>query len=213
MSETLNTDGMTLQQIRELANQEQQAAAEPVEETVYRRRIVDGDGVERTYEGSDMESLLDSVIQGRAEHQPAPAPAAPKERTADEEFVRAQELSANPTKVFREMAAEEFGMPAKDVKSRLQKLAEYESNLAAETYVSSTPEFFPCPANGQRVQAAMKAANLEITVSNISKTVKELDAKGLLEHAPVPVDPYSIPLSELRARANGLSLDDNSGGF
>jgi hypothetical protein len=176
----LNTDNMSLSQLKELAEAQALEANPEPEETVYRRTVTNFDGTESTYEGADMESLLDAVIQGRAEHQPAPAPV-PKELTADEEFVLAQEMASSPSKAFRKLVTSEFGAPVADVKARLQKLAEYEANQSAETYVASTPvtEFFPCPANGKRVQESMRAAGLEITVANISATVKALDAKGL----------------------------------
>lgn len=198
----LNTDGMTLAQIKELAEQEAQAANAPAEEVVFQRTVTDPDGIERTYEGSDMETLLDNVITGRAEHQPAPAPVAPKELTADEEFVLAQEMASNPSKAFRKLVSSELGAPVADVKARLNKLADYEAAQSAEDYVAKHPEYHAVPSNGKRIQQAMREANLPITLSNIEKTVAELDSKGLIEHKPPVFNPHTASLETLKAVAN-----------
>jgi hypothetical protein len=200
MSE-LNTDGMSLSQIRELAEAQEQAAAEPAE-VVYTRTVTNPDGTESTYEGADMESLLDNVIAGRAAHQPAPTPAPPREPTADEEFVLAQEMASSPSKTFRKLVSSELGADVKDVKVRLAKLAEYEANAAAQDYVDQHPEYHAIPRNGKRIQDAMREANLPITLSNIEKTVAELDSKGLIEHKPPVFNPHTASLETLKAVAN-----------
>lgn len=193
---------MTLAEIRALEQQELNNP-EQVETEVFQRRVVDPDGVERIYEGDSPETLIDSIVEGRSVHQPAPIEVqAPKELTPDEEFCLAQEFSSSPSKTFRKMAESEFGAPIANVKASLQKLAQYESATAAEEYVAQHPEYNPIPRNGNRIQSAMKAANLPITVDNIAKTVKELDAKGLLEHKPAEFDPFGASLQELKARAN-----------
>jgi hypothetical protein len=214
MSETLNTDGMSLAQIKELAEQEAQAAAnpEPVEETVYQRRVVDSDGVERTYEGDTPESLVDAIVEGRAAHQPAKVEPV-RERTADEEFVLAQEFASSPSKAFKKMSEEHFGMSSVDVKAKLQKLTDYEAAQSAEDYVAKHPEYHAIPANGTRIQQAMREANLPITLSNIEKTVAELDSKGLIVHKPKEFDPYSATLAELRAKTLGQPVENFDEGF
>jgi hypothetical protein len=199
-------NSMSLQELRAEADY---AAAnpEPVEETVFQRSVTDPDGVERVYHGDTPEDLIDAIVAGRSEHLPV-VQAPVRERTPDEEFVRAQELASNPTKTFKEMAAEQFGVPVGEVKERLQRLAEYESSQAAEEYVNTHPDCYPHPTSGARIQAAMREGNIPVTVDNIAKTVNSLREKGLLVERPAEFDPFTATLQELKARTLGLPVQD-----
>jgi hypothetical protein len=205
-----NPETASLQELRDAADY---AAANPEpDEDVQYTRTVGGQVFT-----ADSETELGDLVAAAAEELIANAanvtPPAPKERTADEEFVRAQELQANPTKIFKQMAAEEFGVPVGELKDRLQKLAEYEASQAAEQYVESTPDYYPVQKNGSRIQAAMREGNIPVTVANIAKTVKELDAKGLIEHRPAEFDPWGSTLEELKARTLGLPVQDSEVGW
>jgi hypothetical protein len=202
----LETNKLSLAELKQRAQDAELAAQEPEPETIFQRTVKDPDGVERIYQGDSQESLLDAVVEGRAVHQPQPVEIKPKELTADEEFCLAQEFATSPSKAFKKMAAETFGVPIADVKSRLQKLAEYEQNESAQVYVDSHPDFYPTPKNGKAVTDAMKAANLPITVANIAATVELLEKQGALIHRPEPIDPYGIDLETLKNLANNTEI-------
>jgi hypothetical protein len=204
-------NSMSLQELRAEADY---AAAnpEPDEDVQYTRTVagqVFTAGSE-TELGDMVAAAAEELIANAAKNNPAPAR---KERTADEEFCRAQDLQVNPTKIFKQMAAEEFGVPVGELKDRLQRLAEYESSQAAEEYVNTHPEFYPHPTSGARIQAAMREGNIPVTVDNIAKTVNSLREKGLLVERPAEFDPFSASLQALKSRANGLPLVDDSFDF
>lgn len=194
---TTSFDEMSLAELKEAAEAAERAAAEPTE-TVYRRVV---GGVE--YTSDSLEGLMD-VVAAAAETvqqevaKSKPAPAAPSERTPDEEFVRSQELQTSPTKTVRQIVAEEIGVPVGDVKSRMAKLAEYEANAAAEQFVAATPDYFATPRNGALIQKAMQEANMPCTVDNIRTVYTSLRDKGLLVERPAEIDPYAIDLETLK---------------
>jgi len=105
-----NTDNMTLQQIRDLAEQAERAAAEPAPETVY-TRVVAG----KTFTAPSLEALTD-LISAAAEEVLAVKPVVPveeKELTADERFVLAQEFASQPDVAFEKQFFRTTGMSSK----------------------------------------------------------------------------------------------------
>lgn len=104
------------------------------------------------------------------------------------------------------MAERTFGMPVVKVKDRLQKLAAFEANSAAENFVAATPDYYPVPKNGLLIQNAMAAGNMECTVENIRKIYESLRDKGLLVQRPPEINPYDLDLETLKNLANNTEI-------
>jgi hypothetical protein len=209
-----STAGLSIAEIRQLALDAEQAAQEEPETVIFQRTVAG-----KIFSASSMEELTDQLAAASEEAlQFAAKPAPAKELTAlelqDREFVRAQSLASTPTKEFRTMLAEELGVQSiDDVKSRFAKLTEYENNQCAEQFVASTPDFFPCKENGDRMTKAMQAANIPISRENLQKTYESLRDKNLLKVRPPEVDPWSLDLETLKALANNAPVVDSDTDF
>ena len=185
------------------------AAAEEEVDTVYQRRIDLGDGSGiQVFQGSTLEELTDKLVEAQMNatkkireqqkrlEELAPKPVVKRERTADEEFVLAQEFASTPSKAFEKMFLETVGMPMSDFKTKLEKVEAFDraqsANQAAEQFVALHPEYYAIPRNGTRIQNYMKTYNMPGTVDNITKAYEDLKASNLLEAKPVVPDPVEV---------------------
>jgi hypothetical protein len=206
-------DQMSLQEIKDLAEQEQeqeQANAQP-EDVVYTRTI---GGVQ--YSSDSLEGLMDVVAAAaeatEAANKPAPAPA---ERTADEKFVLAQEFAASPSKAWDRMLLEKTGLTPSQFKAQVAATVDQENNACAEAFVASTPEFLANPTNGKILTDHLAKTGFgvgkKISVSNLRAAYEA--CKGLLQERPAEFDPWGSTLEELKAKTLGRPVQDFDEGF
>jgi hypothetical protein len=204
-------DEMSLSEIKAAAEAAELAAQEPVEQTVYRRTV---GGKEFT--ASSETELGDLVAQAAEELIAAnkPAPVVKAERTADEEFVLAQEMASNPSKAFSKLLLETTGLTPEAFKQQVQATQAQENNAAAELFVEQHPDYLANSHNGAVLQSAMKKKGFEgrITVADIKAAYTECRDAGLLEERPAPVDPYALPLATLKNLANNTNIQEPEAG-
>jgi hypothetical protein len=183
---------------------------EPVD-TIYQRRIDLGDGAGvQVFQGHSQEELIDKLVQAqehatkkiRELNAQVPKPTH-KERTADEEFVLANELMSHPTAAIKKWFQEEVGVPLSEFRSDVEAVKAFKQSRAADEaaikFVEVTPEYNATPTNGKKIQSYLKNNRLDATLENLTKAYTELNTDGLLIPKPVAKTPEELA-AEQQAR-------------
>jgi len=208
---------MPAEQLKLLANQEaveeKPAAPEPEEEAevfVANREIDlgDGSGVQVfEAEGESKEAALEALSDKIADAQKNATikiraqeaelrdlrvknaeRTAPKEPTADEEYVLAQEFSKMPKATFRKMFEEVTGMKPEEFQTMKQAAEAYKTATttteAISTFVAMHPDYEDQGAigdkNGQLMRMKLAELRLPVTSENLAKAYLHLKEGGLL---------------------------------
>jgi hypothetical protein len=206
---TKDVSEMSLQEIRDAAEQAEIAAQEPAEETVY-RRVVGGKeftAASETELGDLIAHAAEELIAERAKNIPAPK----TERTADEEFVLAQEFASSPTKAFDKMLLDRTGLSPADFRKQVQVSRDQDNSAAAELFVEQHKEYLANGHNGAVLQSAMQKKGLEgkrITIADIKTVYEECRDAGLLEERPVPLSAGAI-LGHITPRPRRDAAEEN----
>jgi hypothetical protein len=131
----------------------------------------------------------------------------------DEEYVLAQTLMTNPSKVIRAEIERQFGMPVDDVKKALaaQQQAEFsrQNDAVAAAWATSTPDYYADDSNGKKMVAYInKFYGGQATAENLTAAFQDLNSSGLLKAKPAPVEPVVaapvVPAPPAR-RSSGIS--------
>jgi hypothetical protein len=133
----------------------------------------------------------------------------------DEEYVLAQTLMTNPSKVIRTEIERQFGMPVEDVKTALaaHKQAEIsrQNDAVAAAWATSTPDYYADDSNGKKMVAYInKFYAGQATAENLTAAFQDLNSSGLLKAKPVaapPADPAPAPAAPAppARRSSGIS--------
>ena len=115
-------------------------------------------------------------------------PAKPKEISADDEYVIAQELQKNPSKAFRKMFKELTGYEVEDFSSVKQAYDAYkvgqQANQGIATFIATHSDYEDAGKAGERNAELMKMKLAEMglpgTSENLSKAYSHLKQSGLL---------------------------------
>lgn len=208
----LNPDTATLEELRKAAITEAEeestpkaieAAPEKKEEeeeerTVYRTEIDlgDGGGVQ-VFEATSAEELTEKLIEAQKHatkkirqqetelKELRSKTAKPKnaEITQDQEYIWAQEIAKNPSKVIREIVRTVTGRELEDLKALGEKLdlsARAEQvNHALDTFLTSHEDYKDSDKNTAAMKLAIRGQ--EVTSENLHKAYLQLKADGLLD--------------------------------
>jgi len=112
----------------------------------------------------------------------------PKEPTADEEYVLAQEFSKMPKATFRKMFEEVTGMKPEEFKTMQAAARAYETATstteAISTFVQMHPDYedagTPGDKNGKLMRMKLAELRLPVTSENLAKAYLHLKESGLL---------------------------------
>jgi hypothetical protein len=180
-----------------VAEPEAELEQDEVDEVVYRREIDLGDGSgKQVFEGATLEELVDKLANAQThatkkirELSQAVPKTKPTGRTADEEWVRSQELLNNPTDTVKKMFEELVGEPIENVKTKLERAAKMEraqaSEQAAQEFVAQhADDYYAVPENAKKMYRFLDTYKLEHTVENYEKAFEELSESGLLKEKP-----------------------------
>lgn len=135
--------------------------------------------------------------------------------TPDEEYVLAQTLMTNPSKVIRTEIERQFGMPVDEVKKALaaHQQAEFsrQNDAVAAAWATSTPDYYADDSNGRKMVAYInKFHGGQASAENLSAAFQDLNSSGLLKAKPVaapPADSAPVPAVQAPAarRSSGIS--------
>lgn len=174
-------------------------AAEPVVvPTTFSRTIDLGDGSgKQVFTADSLEALVDKLTDAQTHAtrkikelngivKAAPAPAAPKVRTPDEEYLLGQRLSTEPTKAMRELLEQEFGMPFEEIKKSTaqarQIATERVEEANAKVWVDAHPDYNPIPENGRKIRNYInRFLTGGLTQENMEQAYNDLNSEGLLK--------------------------------
>ncbi|SRR5216683_7669477 len=115
-------------------------------------------------------------------------PLEPKEPTADEEYVLAQEFQKMPKATFRKMFEEVTGMKPEDFQTMKQAAQAYQTatttSAAIETFISTHPDYENGGEAGDKNGAAMKGKlnelKIPVTAESLSRVYDLLKQDGAL---------------------------------
>jgi hypothetical protein len=173
MAELFNPETASLEELRSRCEQGEvepltpapvppAPAAEPPELVTYRRRVENPDGTETVFEADSMSELVDLLVEAqrnstiRIKKMSAQVPK-PSTNSAQEEFQTAYEFQSAPSRTFERLLEKSLGKDSKTIRTTLQKIsdrtAEEDAARVAQAWVDSTPNYYPCPENGKRLQS------------------------------------------------------------
>ena len=173
MAELFNPETASLEELRSRCEQGEvepptpapvtpAPAAEPPELVTYRRRVENPDGTETVFEADSMSELVDLLVEAQRnstiqiKKMSAQVPK-PSTNSAQEEFQTAYEFQSAPSRTFERLLEKSLGKDSKTIRTTLQKIsdrtAEEDAARVAQAWVDSTPNYYPCPENGKRLQS------------------------------------------------------------
>lgn len=201
------------------------APAPAAELPVVYQRIIDlgdGSGVQ-VFQADSAEELIDKLAEAQTHatrkirelnkaQKETPAPVTEiSSLSPDEEYVLAQTLMTNPSKVIRAEIERQFGMPVEDVKKTLaehkQDSLSRKNDATAKAWADANPDYYADDANGRKMVAYInKFYGGQATTENLTAAFQDLNSSGLLRAKPVEAPPVApaAPAPPAR-RSSGLS--------
>jgi hypothetical protein len=191
------------------------------------QRIIDlgdGSGVQ-VFQADTAEALIDKLAEAQTHatrkirelnkaQKEVPAPVVEiSNLSPDEEYVLAQTLMTNPSKVIRAEIERQFGMPVEEVKKSLaehkQDSTSRRNDATAKAWADATPDYYADDANGRKMVAYInKFHGGQATTENLTAAFQDLNSSGLLKAKPAPVEPVvpapAAPAPPAR-RSSGIS--------
>jgi hypothetical protein len=170
------------------------------EPEVFRREIDLGDGSgKQVFEGASWEELADKLANAQMhatrkirelsqpkKEEPVPSPAT-VEMTEDERWLISQEFLTDPDKAFDKLVEKRL-LPK--LQPQLEKIKAIErqeqAEVASNEFVSSHPDYYATPKNGEKLVRYLNTWKMDATVENLEKAFQDLSESGLLEPKPAP---------------------------
>lgn len=131
------------------------------------------------------------------------------QRSADEEFLLAQQLLSEPTKAIQQAFQDMVGVPISEFKSTLDAAKAFSTEQKAETartqFIEANPDYFPDRANGTRIEKLLNTYGLPYTADNLTKVYKELQQDGLMKVKPTTAPVVDPAPTVVKRTSSGLT--------
>ena len=141
----------------------------------------------------------------------------PRQRTADEEWKRTQDLT-DPAKArgaIRSIVEDEFGAPVEKVRQALTAIELAQrvnaSKIEVDEWVEEhSSDYYPCAENLRNMMGYLESHKMALTKKNCNIAYEDLRDSGLLKARPVAAEKAVEPTEGIPPRPRSSSLRPNA---